>query len=102
MGFPFAGRREPWNIYWDYTYNTASGTCTAMAGPGVLGRIFINGGTMGIITVTDNTAASGGAGTIASFTPSVTGQSFIFDIRCKVGCSVFASAATSYTVTYMR
>ena len=102
MGFPFAGNKDPGNTYWDYTYRTASGTCTAMDGPGVLGSIFINGGTMGIMSITDNTAASGGAGTIATFTPSVSGESFIFDIRCKVGCSIFASAATSYTVTYMR
>ena len=102
MTFPFGDKRSLENIYWDFKRNTASGTCSAMAGPGVLGSIFINGGTMGIVTITDGLNASGTGGNIVHFTPSVTGESFDFNVRCRYGCSVFASAATDYTVFFMR
>ena len=101
MVWPLGGSKDPGNFYWDYKYNYVSGTCTAMTGPGVFGRIFINGGTYGLLTITDQTGATGG-GVIAQFTPSVTGQSFEFGVRCYQGLSIFASAATSYTVTYLR
>ena len=101
MAFPFNGRRDSENEYWDFYNNKVSGTCTAMAGQGVLGSVFVNGGTYGLLTITDNTGATGGA-LIAQFTPSVTGESFNFSVRCRYGCSIFASAATNYTVTYLR
>lgn len=101
MGFPNLGGKDPGNVYWDYTYNTASGTCSAMKGPGVFGAIFINGGTMGLLTITDQTGSTGG-NIIAQFTPSVSGEYWDFSIRCNKGLSIFASAATTYTVTYMR
>lgn len=100
MTWPMGGSKDPGNVYWDYTYNTVSGTVSALKQPGVLGSILINGGTMGLLTITDNTGSTGG-NIIAQFTPSVSGEFFDFGIRCKKGCSIFASAATSYTVTYL-
>lgn len=101
MGFPYLGNRDPGSIFWDYSYNTASGALSAMKGPGVLGSILINGGTMGLLTITDQTGATGG-NIIAQITPSNSGEFFDFGIRCKVGCTIYASAATNYTVTYLR
>ena len=101
MAWPLGGSKDPGNIYWDYKYNSVSGSCCAVQAPCVLGSIFINGGTYGLITISDNTGATGG-NLIAQFTPSVTGEYFDFSVRCFKGLSIFASAATQYTVTYLR
>lgn len=100
MTWPMGGGKDPGNVYWDYTYSNVSGTVSALKQPGVLGSILINGGTMGLLTITDNTGSTGG-NIIAQFTPSVSGEFFEFSTRCKKGCSIFASAATAYTVTYL-
>lgn len=88
---------EKWNFVTKFT----SGTLSASPGPGVIGSLYINGGTMGAISITDNTAASGGNGTVLRIdTPS--GNTFYpLNVMCNKGITLFASAATNITLTYI-
>ncbi len=101
MPFPFTQGASPQRVLemWEYKYSNASGTCSASTGPGALGVLNVNGGTLGALVVYDNTAASG-ANVIANITGPSGGQSYWFNVLCKYGCSVFASAATNFTVTF--
>ncbi len=101
MTFPYSQGVSPQRVMeiWEFKHANTSGTCTASKGPGVLGRINVNGGVLGELVVYDNTAASG-ANVIADITAPSGGQTFQFNALCTFGCSVFASAATDFTVTF--
>lgn len=101
MAFPFGGK-EPEKVVecWQYKFSNTSGTCSGFASGGVLGQLIVQGGTLGALTIYDNTAASGTM--IANITAPSGGQQFWFNAIVYKGISVFASAATNYTVTYMK
>ena len=102
MVFP-AGGPTPQRVIemWDYRYSSTSGSVCAVPAPCVLGAITILGGTLGALTIYDNTAASAGGGaTVGAITAPSGGQVFWFNARMKTGLSIQAAAATNYTVTY--
>jgi len=102
MAWPFTEKMpERVASYYDFTNSAVSGTVTASTTPCVLGKLIVNGGTMGALVIRDATAASG-TRVIATITAPVSGNAFDFNIRCNTGLSVFASAATNYTLTYLR
>ena len=85
---------------WSVTAKSTSGTLTAAPGPAVLGSIFVCGGTLGFIQVYDNTSASGKV--VANITAPSGGQWFGFNCRMDAGIAVLTTAATNYTLTYVR
>lgn len=109
MAFPFTGSLPTRVITMtNCKVVNASGTFTALEGPGVLGELVVYGGTMGVLSITDNTAASGGAGNILSCTP-VTGAAaspmmfhLPLNVPVSLGAAIFTSAATEYYVSFTR
>ncbi|MCR4301936.1 MAG: hypothetical protein NUV51_10025 [Sulfuricaulis sp.] len=99
MVFP-AGGPTPQRVIemWDYRYSSTSGSVCAVPAPCVLGSVSILGGTLGTLTIYDNTAASGTV--IGAITAPSGGQVFWFNARTKVGLSIQAAAATNFVVTY--
>lgn len=89
----------------DYGYNAISTATTTVVktGAGQLHQIIVVGGTLGAITVFDNTAASG-AQIVPAFTPvAMTGsgpQVYTLDVSFGVGLTVLTAAATALVVTY--
>jgi len=75
-------------------------TTTVATGTGTLHTITILGGTLGAITVYDNTAASGTT-ICPAFTPAAgTMETLIFDVGFKTGLTIVTAAATVLQVSY--
>jgi len=83
---------------WSYAARAASGSVCAMPGPGVLGSVIVGGGTLGALTIYDNTAASGTA--FLTITGPSAGHTYFFNTIMDRGASVQAAAATNIVVTY--
>ena len=83
---------------WNYAARAASGSLCAMPGPGVLGNVIVGGGTLGALTIYDNTAASGTA--FLTIPAPSAGNVFWFNTIMSRGASVQAAAATNIAVTY--
>lgn len=75
-------------------------TTTVKSGAGFLGQIIINGGTMGNVTIYDNTAGSGT--TIATLDGANLKVGMVFPYGCvfSTGLTVVTAAATDITVCY--
>lgn len=88
---------------WGFNGIVTATTTVVKTGAGQLHQIIVLGGTLGAITVYDNTAASG-AVIAQTFTPvAMTGsgpQVYTFDVSFGVGLTVVTAAATALTVTY--
>lgn len=86
--------------YYDNAYcpiSTAT-TTTVKTGVGELHQVIVLGGTLGAITIYDNTAASGNV--IAPvFTPAAAGT-YSFDVAFTTGLTIVTGAATAITVTF--
>lgn len=75
-------------------------TTVVKTGAGHLKSITILGGTMGAITVYNNTAASG-TEICPEFTPPAnTIQTLTFDTDFSLGCTIVTAAATVLSVSY--
>ena len=82
--------------------NVASAATTVIKqGQGFLGQIVINGGTMGNITVYDNTEASGTI--IATITGADLKTGMVFPYGCEftVGLTVVTAGNTNITICYV-
>ena len=77
----------------------ASGTASGVAGPCILSRVVINGGTLGAMVIRDGANASAG-NVLATIAGPSAGNIFWYDAMCINGISIFASAATDYTYVY--
>ncbi len=77
--------------------NTAT-TTTVKSGIGILHTITVAAGTLGAITVYDNTAGSGTT-IMRTFTPTVAGT-YILDVAFTTGLTIVTAAATVVTVSY--
>ena len=87
-------------VYERYKYvNVTTATTTLVkTGLGILAGITVNGGTLGAITVYDNTAAAGPK--IATIAVSYAGQVIPFGVGFTTGLTVVTGAATDITVIY--
>lgn len=88
----------------DYTtavISTAT-TTTIKSGPGVIGSCQVLGGTLGAITVYDNTAASGTL-IAPAFTPTVAvpAPAMLHGVRFSVGLTIVTGAATILQCSYL-
>jgi len=90
-----------YNVRENYSYRniTTATTTYVKSAPGTLAGILVNGGTMGSITVMDNTAAVAGT-TIATIASPFAGQVIPFGVRCSNGIGIVTGAATNLTVIY--
>lgn len=88
---------------WGYTAISTATTTVVKTGAGQLNAVIVTGGTLGAITIYDNTAASG-TNIATAFTPTVlTGGGpgvFVFNVAFSVGLTIVTGAATAITVTY--
>lgn len=84
----------------NYTRISSATTTTAKSGPGVLRSIVITGGTMGNITVYDNTAASGTIIAAFTFGESDGHGGYEFGVPFSAGLTIVTAAATNLTVIY--
>lgn len=89
---------------WGYNaISTATTTVVDSSGAGQLNSLIVVGGTLGAITVYDNTAASGTV-IVPTFTPvAMTGsgpQVYTLNVSYSVGLTVVTAAATALVVTY--
>lgn len=80
-------------------YISTATTTVVKSGEAILGRIIVNGGTTGTITVYDNTAASGSV--IADFDTTNALAVYEFGCICSTGITIVTSAATKLTVLYV-
>src|SRR3990172_9205312 len=107
MAWPFTGKTPEYVLsYYDFKNVIASGTSTATApalsaDPLIFGGLTVNGGTMGAITIRDGANASAGT-VIANITNPVSATRYEYNVRCSAGLCVFASAATNYTLQYIK
>lgn len=85
----------------DWANVNASGTASGVAGPVVLSRLVVNGGTLGALVIRDGLNASGGT-VIATIAGPSAGNVFWYDAFCNLGISIFASAATDFTYVYKK
>lgn len=84
---------------WKSTYISTATTTTAKTGTGQFGGIVIEGGTLGTITIYDNTAASGTI--LAAFDATAgRGQYDFKGIGFYTGLTIVTGAATQLTVIY--
>lgn len=75
-------------------------TTTIKTGSGMLASITILGGTMGAITVYDNTAGSGTT-ICPAFTPAASSmETLTFNCNFKTGLTIVTAAATVLQVSY--
>lgn len=84
-----------------YTYSglTAAGTTTFKSSPGILHAITVGTlGTSTVVTVYDNTTASGNP--IATITPTVVGT-FLFDATFVTGLTVVVAGTGTPSVTVL-
>ena len=104
MTWPFSGKMPVRIVrHWDVFYSTGlSGTQSASDRPCVLGGITIVGGTMGNLVIRDATGASGGGGVIAQIATPETGRYLQYNVKTNYGLAVYASAATNFTITYLK
>lgn len=79
-----------------YTSITTATTTTVKSGPGWFQGCHVMGGTLGNVTIYDNTAASG-AVIVAAFTPTSANDLKIINASFSVGLTVVTAAATNLT-----
>ena len=79
-------------------YISTATTTQVKTGSGHLGRVLFTGGTMGTVTIYDNTAASGTI--IASFDSTMPLGSHTIGQEFAIGCCVVTSAAQKVTVIF--
>ena len=79
-----------------YTSITTATTTVVKSGPGWFQGCKVFGGTLGNITIYDNTAASG-AVIVAAFTPTASGDLFPLNTSFSVGLTVVTASATNLT-----
>lgn len=88
---------------WGYNGISTATTTVVKSGAGQLGRVVVLGGTLGAITVYDNTAASG-AVIAPTFTPATLAGGgpgvYEFNVSFGVGLTIVTAAATVVTVIY--
>ena len=102
MAWPFTGKTPERVVsFYNFTNSTLSGTCSGSSTPCIFGKLIVNGGTTGSLTIRDSTSASGGT-VIATIGTPVTGAQYEYNVHCETGLSVYASAATNFTLTYLR
>lgn len=77
--------------------NTAA-TTTVKNGPGYVGTIRVLGGTLGAVTVYDNTAGSGTV-LVPTVTP-IQGGVLLEDVVFNVGLTIVTAAATVIVISY--
>lgn len=87
-------------VYERYKYNniTTATTTLIKTGSGILAGITVNGGTIGAITIYDNTTAS--TTKIATIASPFAGQVIPFGIGFSTGLTIVTGAATDITVMY--
>ena len=78
-----------------------SGTASGVAGPVILSRVVVNGGTLGALVIRDSMDASAGT-VLANIAGPSAGHVFWYDAIMMNGISIFASAATDFTYVYKR
>jgi hypothetical protein len=83
---------------YNYTNITASDNTIIKASPGMLAGMVVHGGTMGAITVYDNTTCS--SGTIATIASPVAGQIIPFGVNTIRGLCIRTAAAMNITVVW--
>jgi hypothetical protein len=83
---------------YNYTNVTASDNTIIKASPGMLAGMVVHGGTMGAITVYDNTTCS--SGTIATIASPVAGQVIPFGVNTIRGLCIRTAAAMNITVVW--
>jgi len=83
---------------YQYVNITAADNTIVKAGPGILKRIMVNGGTLDAVVVYDNTVAAGTI--IATFTPAAAGEVYEYGVYCANGISLNLADATNLTVVY--
>jgi len=90
-----------YNVRENYSYRniTTATTTYVKSAPGTLAGILVNGGTMGAITVKDNTATVTGS-TVATIASPTAGQVIPFGIRCSNGIGIVTADNTNLTVIY--
>jgi len=81
-----------------YAYISTATTTYVFPGSGHINNIKVAGGTLGNVTIYDNTAASGTV-ILPAVTP-VQGQELIVDIDVTLGCTIVTAAATILTISY--
>ena len=79
-----------------YTSITTAATTVVKSGPGWFQGCKVLGGTLGNVTIYDNTGASG-AVIAAAFTPTSSGDLFPLNTSFSVGLTVVTAAATNLT-----
>ena len=85
-------------VFLPYTNIATAATTVISGGPGRLGRIVINGGTLtGTITVYDNTVGSGSKIATISANQAI-GQNFVYNCRFRTGLTIVATANVDFTV----
>lgn len=84
---------------WNYATVSTATTTTVLSGSGIIGRVYVAGGTMGNVTIYDNTAASGT--TVLPTTTVVQGQELLRDVVVGTGFTIVTSAATILTIAYI-
>lgn len=91
------------NVESDFSYATITTATTTVvkSGAGKLHSVCIVGGTLGAITIYDNTAASGTT-IIPTFTPTATlpCPTIILDVLVNTGITVVTAAATILVINY--
>jgi hypothetical protein len=83
---------------YSYTNITTATTTVVKSGSGFLHAITVNGGTLGNITIYDNTAVSG---TRIATLDTLNRQTYFFDVVFKTGLTIVTAAATNITVSYI-
>jgi hypothetical protein len=89
-----------WTVRERYTYTniTASDNTIIKASPGMIAGLVVNGGTMGAITIYDNTTC--GTGTIATISSPFAGQVIPFGANTLRGLCIRTAAAMNITVLW--
>jgi hypothetical protein len=82
----------------NYMNIAAAATTVVKYGRGFLHGITVNGGTLGSITVYDNTAASG---TVIAALDTLSRQTYRYNVIFRTGLTVVTAAATNITVSYL-
>lgn len=81
-----------------YASISTATTTVVKNGAGFLHKLFVPGGTLGAVTVYDNTASSGTV-IVPTVTP-VAGGVLIEDVEFATGLTIVTAAATVITVSY--
>lgn len=89
---------------WDRTNIASGSTTTIKSGSGVLGSVIINSAVaLGVITIYDNTAASGTKIATITHPAALLSSQYILTYNCKftTGLTVVTSLGDNITVTYI-